>query len=383
MVHLHPFAAHSVAPSQVQDFVSLPVDFYSEDEIEKEITQKPHSFLGIIRPFSKEQYSNVRARFLQSPLLIQESKPSLYIYEIEDQRNTCKGVISGVSCEDLKSGVVLPHEETLEKREKIFENYLREVKFNAEPVLLSYPDSKSISLLLDHYSSEPPYYNFSYNDQTHRLWKIAEKNALKSLSKAFNSVEKLYVADGHHRLASSFRLSQSTDVKEAQYCMSYLLPSSSLQLDSFYRIIDISNKLSTNELMNRLEESFEISKTKNYKRPQNINSFGMFIDGSWYSLNTKEKSRLNAVELLHATILLPILQIHDLRNDPCISYGYSKNSSLTIEQKLQGQKGFLGITHFPINFENIQSSAEEGKMLPPKSSYIEPKILSGMLLHSW
>ena len=383
MLHLHPFSAYHVAPNQAKEFVSLPIDLYNSSQIDNTIDTYPHSFLSIIQPNLKEDFKNIRKRFLTSPYLKQDLTPSFYVYEIVENATVCKGIIAGVSCNKDSKEFVLPHENTLKKREKLFEKYLKTVRFNAEPVLLAFEDSKSIEHLIDAYSKKTPFYDFTFYDQRHRLWKISDTYQVTSLVAAFNKESKLYIADGHHRWASSSRVSKSSSNQEAQYCMCFLLPTSSLQLDSFYRIIDISDLLNGKEFLKRLSDSFAVYSTTSYQTPRNKNSFSFYVNGSWYAADYPKNTSLNSVELLHEKIIKPILGIEDFRKNPCIEYGYSQRPNKEIEKKTKQESDFLGITHFPINFDEIRSNADQGIMLPPKSSFIQPKLPSGLLLHAW
>jgi len=383
MVHLHPFSAHHVAPDQVKEFASPPIDSLSSYEIDRVIDKQPHSLLGIIQPHQKENFQNIRNRFLKSPYLIREPTPSFYIYEIIQQNRVYKGIIAGVSCNNSSTRIVFPHENTLEKREKLFEKYLETVQFNAEPVLLAFEDSKPIQQLLNDYSKQSPFYDFTLFTQRHRLWKISDCEKITNIKSIFENHSTLYIADGHHRWASSCRLSKSSLSQKAQYCMCFLLPASSLQLDSFYRIIDFSKQLTCNEFISRLSHTFTVSLSKKYQTPGHKKSFSFYTNGDWYIANYPKKTELTAVELLYKKIINPILGIENDRNNPRIEYGYSQHPNKLIEEKIKERSDFLGITHFPINFEQIKSKADQGVMLPPKSSYIQPKMISGMLLHAW
>ncbi|MBT8321592.1 MAG: DUF1015 domain-containing protein, partial [Eudoraea sp.] len=287
------------------------------------------------------------------------------------------------------------HEATIARREKLFADYLEIVRFEAEPVLMAYKDNPAIRDILNEAAKNTPTYEFTTPDRIkHSLWVVSEKEVLNKIQEEFKGMESLYIADGHHRSASSCLLGKTLKNKNPDhsgkesynYFMSYLIPESDIRIFEFNRMVKDLNGLSKKEFLIRLDEKFRIKRYGDelYK-PGKKHHFSMYLDGEFYSLYLRKRgydftdslSRLDT-QILYKTILEPILGIQDLRNDKRIQYGYGKHNALKMKDAIDRGEFKVGFGLLPVNIKEIRAIADEGLVMPPKSTYIEPKLRSGL-----
>jgi uncharacterized protein (DUF1015 family) len=407
MATVKPFKAIRPTKDKAPFVVSRSYQEYSKKELNANLKFNPFSFLHIINPgykFDKEvtgteRFSLVYNRyleFLEDAILKKDNTPGFYLYEIEQNGLKCSGLFCATSVADYKNDIIKKHEDTIKRREQLFANYLYTVKFNAEPVLMTYEDKEAISNLLTREKQKTPEYHFTTTDKaTHKLWVIADKKITALIQDYFKEVDTLYIADGHHRSASSYLLSKMMDDKKegddkaSDYFMSYLIPESEIQIFEFNRMVKDLNGLSKEEFLIRLDTYFRIeNKGAMLYRPTKKHHFSMYLDGEFYSLYLRKKvyeftDPLSALDtqILYKTVLQPILGISDLRNDERITYGYGKHNIIRMKDEIDALKYKVGFSMLPVTISEIKEIADEGLVMPPKSTYIEPKLRSGMAIY--
>ncbi len=409
MAIIKPFNAIRPAKDKVSLVASRSYEEYSKKELDCVLNYNPFSFLHILNPgyrFNKrvsgaERFKLVHNRyleFLEEQILLKDKEESFYIYKIEKDNFNCCGIICATSTEDYRNSVIKKHENTLEQREKLFANYLQLVQFKAEPVLMIYPDTKEITSIVHNEILNEPKCHFTTPDRvTHSLWQISEKNTLKELQYEFGKVNSLYIADGHHRSASSNLLSlisknnnPNHNGKEPyNFIMSYLIPESEIRIFEFNRMVRDLNGLTPEQFLVKLDSVFRIKKYGNQLyRPGKKHHFSMYLNGSFYSLYLRKSvykftnplSKLDT-QILYKTILEPILQIKDLRNDKRIQYGYGKRNVLKMKDEIDKGNFAVGFGLVPLDVEEIKAIADAGLVMPPKSTYIEPKLRSALTIY--
>ena len=409
MAVIKPFKGIRPAEDKVSFVVSRSYEEYTRKELNARLSYNPFSFLHIINPGFKydrkvkgeERFRLVKNRyleFLEDGILIKDETPSLYLYEITKDNFNCCGFFCATSIEEYKEGLIKKHEDTIERREKLFASYLDVVGYEAEPVLLTYKPDKNIASVITEVKNEAPVYFFTTPDKiTHRLWRLDEKAKIDKLQKEFAKLDALYIADGHHRCASSSRLSDlrsdhsnSDGENDAhKYFMSYLIPEDEIRIFEFNRMVRDLNGLSKQEFLSALDSMYRIeNRGPELYRPGKKHHFSMYLDGDFYSLYLRKKiyqftdalSRLDT-QILYKTILEPILGIHDLRNDKRIRYGYGKRNVITMKNEIDADKFKVGFGLVPLNIEEIKEIADAGLIMPPKSTYIEPKLRSGLAIY--
>jgi len=412
MPKIIPFKAVRPTRDKVSLVASRSYQTYTQAEREARLDYNPFSFLHIVNPGYKyaheitgeERYTLVKNRyseFKEDNIFVQDKKPSFYIYKIVDREDQVfHGIVAAASAEDYENDIIKKHEDTLEFRETIFKDYLKTIGFNAEPVLLTYPDNKIIASILKNTEKERAEFEFTttYRD-THYLWKIEDDATIKTISQEFKKMETIYIADGHHRSSSSYLLSK--DLKESNtkhngtepynFFMSFLIPESELRIHEFNRLIKDLNGLTKETFLIKLDTAFRIEKRGiiPYK-PSKKHHFSMYLDGDFYSLylrktNYNFNNSLDALDaqLLYKTILQPILGIDDLRNDSRIKYLNGKTDIINLKSSIDSGEFAVGFGMVPVTIKEMKQVADEGLKMPPKSTYIEPKLRSGVTIYEF
>ncbi|GLB49734.1 DUF1015 domain-containing protein [Neptunitalea lumnitzerae] len=402
-----PFKA--VLPNKA--FVSLVVsrsyETYKKKELKAKLAYNPYSFLHILTPGFKfqheisgvQRFNMVKNRYLEfheREVYEYDTQEAYYIYRIQTHHNIYTGIIAAASIEDYKNDVIKKHEDTIQKREEVFKEYLKVVGFNTEPVLLTYPDDDAINAVIEKRTQGEADYNFAVvEQQLHSLWKIVDKESIAIIAGHFESMNALYIADGHHRSASSKLLAEEmfpqTGNEKYNYFLSFLIPESNLHISEFNRLVKGLNGLTKEEFLFRLDEIFRIeNRGIELYKPSKKHHFSMYLDGEFYSLYLR-KSYYNFqdplgeldTQLLYNLILEPILGIHDLRNDNRIAYLSGKDNSIRMKKLIDEKEFDVGFGMLPVAITELKQIADAGLQMPPKSTYIEPKLLSGLTIYEF
>ncbi|WP_299522638.1 DUF1015 domain-containing protein [Winogradskyella sp.] len=412
MAKIIPFKAVKPTRAIVGLVAARPYQSYTVDERESRMDYNPYSFLHVVNPGYKysqevtgnERYKLVRNRYLEfkeDGIFVTDQKASFYVYKIVNRhKQVFSGIIAATSAEDYENDIIKKHEETIAKREQTFKNYLQTVGFNAEPVLLTYPDNTIISDIIEDAQKNHAEFEFTmtYRD-THYLWKIDNEETMAIIQEEFKKMKTIYIADGHHRSASSFLLYKDEKQKNPDhngsesynFFMSYLIPESDLVIQEFSRLIKDLNGLTKEEFLIKLDANFRISNcgTVPY-HPSKPHHFSMYLDGEFYSLylrkaNYKFDTALDKLDaqLLYKTILQPILGIDDLRNDSRIEYVHGKHEMITIKTSVDSGQFKVGFGMCPATVQQMKEIADEGLKMPPKSTYILPKLRSGITIYEY
>ena len=412
MAKVVPFKAVKPTRDKVSLVASRSYQSYTQAEREARLDYNPFSFLHIVNPgykYAKEisgeaRYQLVKNRYLEfkeDGIFVQDKKPSFYIYKIVDRDNQeFNGIVAAASVEDYLNDVIKKHEDTITTRETVFKDYLKTVGFNAEPVLLTYPDNSEISTITNKIQEQRAEFEFTttYRD-THYLWQIDNEAHVKTITAAFAKMETLYIADGHHRSSSSNLLCKDlkTENKNHQgnetynFFMSFLIPESELKIHEFNRLVKDLNGFTKEEFLIKLDAIYRIENRgiMPYK-PSKPHHFSMYLDGEFYSLylrktNYRFETSLDELDaqLLYQTILKPILGIYDLRNDNRIDYLSGKKEIVNLKSKIDSGEFKVGFGMVPATIEQMKKIADDGLKMPPKSTYIEPKLRSGVTIYEF
>ncbi len=411
MAIIKPFKAVRPAKDKVSFVVSRSYDEYSKKERDAQLSYNPFSFLHIIDPgfkfhkkvSGKERFKLVQNRyleFLEDKIFVKDASDSFYIYKMTKGNTSSCGFFCGVSTLDYENDVIKKHENTLAPREKLFASYLKTVGFNAEPVLMTYPDDDEIAALIAEEVNKEPIYDFTSTDKVqHHLWIISDAKKIRELQNRFKKIAALYIADGHHRSASSNLLAKTskdqnpahTGEEPYNFFMSCLIPESEIKIYEFNRMVQDLNGLTKEEFLIQLDTYFRIElKGNELYKPTKKHHFSMYLDGAFYSLYLRKKvyeftdalSELDT-QILFKTVLDPILGIKDLRTDKRIQYGYGKHNIIRMKDDIDQNKFVVGFSLVPITVSEIKSIADAGLVMPPKSTYIEPKLRSGLTIYEF
>lgn len=412
MPDIRPFRAVRATRDKVSLIASRSYDSYSRSERDARLRDNPFSFLHIVNPgfkyrkviSGKERYSLVKNRyqeFKEDGIFIQEESPAYYVYRIVNHDGASfDGIVAAASVVDYEEDRIKRHEDTIEYREKLFMEYLDTVGFNAEAVLLTYPDNADLKTIIQEVMQRRAEYEFTttYRD-THYLWPVTAEATVHQIGEIFKTMDAVYIADGHHRSSSSYLLTQSRKAsaeshsgEEAyNFFMSYLIPESELKIFEFNRLIKDLNGLSKEEFLIKLDASYRIeNRGAIYYKPSKKHHFSMYLDGQFYSLYLRKKkykinNALDSLDtsILHRTILKPILGIEDVRNDNRISYAHGKMDLAYVKSKVDSKDFMVGFGMLPVTVSEMKQIADEGLTMPPKSTYIEPKLRSGVTIYEF
>lgn len=403
MSKIIPFKAVRPTPDKVALVTCRNYDDYSPAELASWLDFNPYSFLHVINPaYVHSQKITLDKRFKgvslkyqdfkNEGIFMEEDKPVFFLYEIQTKNQSFTGIVAGTSIEDYKNNVIKKHEDTLQYRVELFKDYLHQTGFNTEPVLITYPDNQEINSWIIEKKKDQPIYHFSTtNKEKHTLWKVDSDKEITWLENQFEKVPELYIADGHHRSASAELLYdqyKASGNENLNNFMSFLIAESNVKIYEFNRIIRDLNGNSKDDFLEKLAENFIIkSKEQELWKPQSKFEFGMYLDGAFYALFYKLEKNTNSLlanldaQILYDKVLQPILGIEDLRNDERIEYIPGKQSILTIKELVDEGEFEVGFMLFPSDISEIKALADNNLIMPPKSTYIEPKFRSGLMVY--
>ena len=410
MSKIIPFKAVRPAPDKVGLVSCRNYEDYSPAELAAWLNFNPYSFLHVINPaYVNAQKITLVKRFKgvahkyqdfkNEGIFISEENPVFFLYEIQTKNRMFTGIVAGTSIEDYKNNVIKRHEDTLQYRVELFKDYLHQTGFNTEPVLMTYPDNIEINNWIEQKKKSQSIYNYSTtNKEKHQLWKIETIQEIEWLQSQFEKIPELYIADGHHRSASAELLHD--EYKELgspnlKYFMSYLIAESNVKIYEYNRIIRDLNGYSSTNFLEKLSQHFIIkNKEHEFWKPESKFEFGMYLDGNFYALFYKQEKNRNSdsqditsilnnldAQILYDRVLQPLLAIEDLRNDERIEYIPGKQSILTIKELVDEGEFAVGFMLFPSDISEIKALADNNLIMPPKSTYIEPKFRSGLMVY--
>ncbi len=381
---------------------------YSRESLRNKLENNPYTFLHIINPdweggelSGTARYEAVRdafGAFRAAGTFFQDPQPSFYLYEQVAQGKSFMGIIAGASVDDYRNGVIRKHEDTLSHREDMFREYLKVTDFNAEPVLLAYPDAPGLEELIAGKTAGRPEYEYYTTDQClHRLWILDQPNEMEHIVQYFSRMEAVYIADGHHRSASSALLSEelhrkngTTGEQPYDYFMAFLIPGSRIHIWDYNRLVKDLNGLSKEDFLKKLGESFEVVRLTagNSPRPQGKHHLSLYLDGEWHSM-TYHNENMDLTDpvadldthILTREVLDPILDIADLRSDDRVGFMDGRKGMEGLQAAVDSGRYVAAFALYPVSMEQLRHISDAGKIMPPKSTYIEPKLRSGLIVY--
>ncbi|MFK7000354.1 DUF1015 domain-containing protein [Flavobacterium oreochromis] len=403
MAKIIPFKAVRPTPDKVALVTCKTYDEYSPAELAASLDFNPYSFLHVINPaYTHSQKITTDKRFKgvthkyndfkKENILFQEDNPLFYLYEIQTKSNTFTGIVAGASIEDYQKNIIKKHEDTLQYRVELFKDYLHQTGFNTEPVLITYPDNTEINTFIHIHKKNRPIYEFATpNKEKHTLWKIDTETEINLLIEHFETIPNLYIADGHHRSASAellYKQDKHLGNPNLNYFMSFLIAESNVKIYEFNRVVRDLNGHNKEEFIKLLSENFVIKdKKRELWQPKYKYEFGMYLDECFYALEYKHKDKIKGIlenldaQILYDTVLHPILGLEDLRNDERIDYIPGKQAILHMKEMIDEGEFEVGFLLYPSDINEIKLLADNNLIMPPKSTYIEPKFRSGLLVY--
>lgn len=407
MAKIHPFKAIRPTRDKVHLVATRPYYTYKKKVLHAKLQDNPFTFLHIINPEfgssittepnSVERFALVEESFnffKNQGVLIQEEQPSIYIYRQTAEDHEYIGIIAGASIEEYENDAIKKHEATITSREKMFTEYLNVVGFNAEPVLLSYSGEKEIDDFIAKKSTERPEYEFSTTDlKKHELW-VLTPSETNFIQKAFEALPAIYIADGHHRSASSVGLKKLREENNLpqfpndNYFLAFFINETRIHILEFNRLAKTLNGHSEKEIISLLERNFSIQSISRATKPSKPHEISMCIEGNWYLLkcNSEIIDDSHPVKCLDSDILTqfvldPILGIKDLKTDGSIEFVSGDHSLNKFEKKITQGDFKIGFVLYPLSIDEVKRVADNRMIMPPKSTWVEPKLRSGLTIY--
>tara|TARA_B100001115_G_scaffold182859_1_gene180117 strand:+ start:196 stop:1416 length:1221 start_codon:yes stop_codon:yes gene_type:complete len=406
MANITPFKAVRPVRNKVQLVSSRPYYTYEKSHLKAKLETNPYSFLHVINPEFKKDHGtkpnsierfklvkNNYDQFKRNNLFVQESKKSFYVYKQTSSIGTFIGLIAGASVIDYENDVIKKHENTLLKREKLFKKYLDVCQFHAEPVLLSYDTPSIVKKIISKKIKERAEYEFTTTDQNnHELWIINDSTSIKEIIFAFKEIDKIYIADGHHRAASSkLYHDDHKNQQSSQFFLSMFIDFKDVNIIEFNRVVKNISPLDDSIFLQNLSTSFHIENLgAQMANPKNKKEIGLYLNGNWHLITLKNvllnklsyKEKLNS-QIVSDFILKPILNIPDLRKDKRVEFVSGLNTNHQVIKKIEKNSNAILLKLFPHKMEEIIQIADLNQIMPPKSTWIEPKLRSGITIYEY
>lgn len=403
MVTIKDFKALRPKNNLAKDVAALPYDVYSTKEAAEEIKKHPRSFLqvdlpaatvdvydGPINDVAVKNFEAMKA----AGIFERDDARNLYVYELDDGTRKQRGLMCLASVDDYVEDRIKKHEKTRREKEEDRVDHIDRLNAQTGPIFLTYRDDDVIADLIAKGTEGAPELDFTTDDNmTHRVWTLSDRSVVDGLVAAFKEQEALYIADGHHRSASAVRVAKmrreqfgaGDDDTEYNYFMAILYPADQLHVYDYNRVVADLNGLSEEEFLEKLEKKFTVTETDDAVRPEKKGEFGMYLTDRWYRLNFKGPVPADVIEALDVSILqdnllAPVLGIEDPRSDERIDFVGGVRGLKELERRVHEDMA-VAFSMYPTALDELMAVADGGKVMPPKSTWFEPKPRSGLFIH--
>ena len=410
MSQIRPFKAVRPTKEYAKKVAALPYDVMSSEEAREMVKGNEYSFLHVDRGeidlpvgtdiYSNEVYQKAKEnleKLINNGILVEDEKPCFYIYRQIWKGRAQTGLVACASVDDYINNVIKKHEKTRADKEVDRLNHVNILDANTGPIFLTYRPNQNVrAIITDWISSHDTACDFVSDDVKQTVWVIDDEKTIENIAKLFTDIPDLYIADGHHRCASAVRVAQLrreehpdfTGDEEFNFFLSVLFPSDELKIMDYNRVIKDLNGLTEKELLEKIGEKFETQKVgKNAYSPVRQHNFGMYLNGEWYSLTAKDNTfdANDAVDSLDVSILQnnlisPVLGIDNPKTDKRIDFVGGIRGLGELERRVKNGWA-LAFSMYPTSLAELMRIADENFLMPPKSTWFEPKLLSGLFIH--
>ena len=408
---IRPFQAVRPSRELASRIAALPYDVYSSTEARHIVESNPLSFLRIDRAetqfpegtdmYSQEVYDKARdilGQMISEGSFLKETSPCYYIYSLTMDGRTQTGLVGCASVDDYTGGVILKHENTLEAKELDRFRHIDTCSAQTGPIFLSYRPDEAVRAILRKVQEVAPLYDFTSDDEIrHCVWRIDNSEDIGNISHLFARIPHLYIADGHHRAASAVKVglkrrAEDPDFsgnEEYNFFLSVLFPSDELKIYDYNRVVSDLNGYTFDKILNIVENTFEIEKIGATPfRPEKKGDFGVYHGGCWFRLTARPELCSDDpvkgldVSILQDRILSPVLGIHDPKTDSRISFIGGIRGLKELEKRAD-LTGGIAFSMYPTSMDELMKVADSGMLMPPKSTWFEPKLRSGLFIHQF
>ena len=407
MAVVKPFSAYRPRTDIVDKVAALPYDVYNRKEAKEAVAGNPLSFLRIDRAetafdddmdmYSPEVYA--KAKELLDGMInrgeyIKEDKPVYYIYELVMDGRAQTGIVACASIDDYINGVIKKHENTREEKEIDRITHVDTCNAQTGPIFLAYRAKDTIDSVVAKVKEGKALYSFVSEDGIgHSVWVISDDEDIETIKDEFERLSDIYIADGHHRAASAVKVgikrrneNPDAEYRESDYFLSVLFPHNQLKILPYNRVVKDLNGYTENEFFEKIKEKFDIEEKADKYQPEEKYAFGMFISGKWYKLTAKQDIRVDDpvlgldVSILQNNLLDPILGIKDPRTDKRIDFVGGIRGLSELEKRANSDMK-IAFSMYPTSIDELFSVADAKLLMPPKSTWFEPKLRSGIFIH--
>lgn len=406
---VRPFKGLRPRPELAGQIAAPPYDVLSSDEARERIKTNPMSFLKVNKPeinfppdtpgSSKQVFlkgkENLRA-FIANKQMVQDPSPCFYLHRLEWQGKSMTGLVAICSLDEYESGVIKKHERTRPDKVNDRAEHIMTVGAQVGPVMLAFRTKDEIINLFNELCSASPNTEFTSDDVNHQVWVIDSNDAIVKLMSAFAKLPNLYIADGHHRSESASEVRRRmkadnpshTGKETFNYFLAEIFPSSQMRIMPYYRIISDFNGTKLDSVFGKAQSNFEMSESQKAIEPEANNVFGLYSEGKWYKLKAKKgtfdsSSPTGSIgsAILEETFFKPLLGIEDIRKDSRVEFVGGIRGLDELERLVDSGKYKMAFSIHPVTVEQLLKVADAGEIMPPKSTWFEPKLKSGLIVH--
>ncbi|WP_026526483.1 DUF1015 domain-containing protein [Butyrivibrio sp. VCD2006] len=410
MADVRAFAAYRPGSDVASRVAALPYDVYNREEARVEVLREPLSFLAIDRPetqfpedydmYAEEVYQKAHDMLwekIENGTFIHEDKPCYYLYEQTMDGRVQTGIVACSSVDDYDNNIIKKHENTLAKKEADRIHHVDSCDAQTGPIFLCYRENDAIRSVINRVKAEEkPVYDFVTKEGIKsRVFVVNRDDEIKAIADAFGTMDSIYIADGHHRCASAVKVAKkrraedpsATGNKEYDFFLSVLFPDSELMIMDYNRVIKDLGGMSEDEFLQKISEKFDVAKETEAVKPSKKCEIGMLLGNKWYRLNAHDDIISNDavdgldVSILQNQVLTPLLNISDPKNDPRIDFVGGIRGLSELEKRC-GKDCVLAFSMYPTDIHELFAVADAGRLMPPKSTWFEPKLLSGLFIHA-
>ena len=409
MAQIRPFMAYRPCKGMEEEIAVLPYDVYNRQEACEVVKKNPESFLAIDRaetqfpddvdtyaPCVYEKADQMLREKIREGKFVQDPSPCFYLYELTMDGNSQTGVVACASIDDYRNNVIKKHENTRADKEEDRIRHVDICSMQTGPIFLAYRAQENLKNKIVEIKKQPPVYDFVSEDGIgHRVWVVQDAGDVTMIKEAFAKIPAIYIADGHHRCASAVKVGLKrreqhpdyTGEEEFNYFLSVIFPDEELRILDYNRVVKDLNSMDAETFLTKIEENFIVEKKgQTPYRPEKKGTFGMYLEDEWYCLTAKEKILTTDavdgldVSLLQNYLLQPILGIQDPKTDKRIDFVGGIRGLGELERRVHTDMK-VAFSLYPTSIAELFAVADAGRLMPPKSTWFEPKLRSGLFLH--